>query len=347
MHGANLKYTGERKLDNLVEYALEMSGSPVHNIESDDKLEEVLKQSDVSIVYVRESDDKKGQLNVLEEVAPKFMETIPFYTISGDEKTNMRFNLVKERDLPATVIVKDGTFYVYGKKDIRGIDTWIENERHALVTRVLPHNSNRILKGQNVVVLGIFDPEDTQSESKLRLLATIYKEKMKESNNQVLDNYVFAQLNGKTYGNYVGKVYGIQSHTMPALVVSDPTKQVYYDKHANGKKFNLNDPYDFVESILALDKLVSVSTKPSKAFSIVDKVVMYFGDHWIMMTTILFGFFGLLFWLMIRNEPSPMSREAVLEKAKKDLADRKVKESMEEKEKENEVIEEQSDKKTN
>lgn len=314
-------------MDNLVEYAVEMAGSPVHNVDSDDKLEKALKQSDVSVVYVRESDDKKGQLNLLEQIAPKFMETVPFYTIAGDEKTNMRFSLVKERDLPATIIVKDGTFYVYGKQDIRDVGTWIENERHALVTRVLPHNSNRVLRGEDVVVLGIFDPEDAQSESKLRVLANIYKEKMKEGNSHALKNFVFAQLNGKTYGNYVSKVYGIHSNTMPAVVVSDPKKQVYYDKHENGKKFSLNDPYDFVESILSLDKLVGVSTKPSKAFSIVDKVVMFFGDHWIVMTSILFGFFGLLFWLMIRNEPGTLTREEVLAKAKKDAEEKKLKET--------------------
>ena len=97
-------------MDKLVQYALKMSGSPVHNIETDTELDKLLKETDVNLVYVT-NEKEKGNLHILERAAPQFMETIPFYTTS-DPKTASRFGL-KTSSLPATVIVKDNGHLVY------------------------------------------------------------------------------------------------------------------------------------------------------------------------------------------------------------------------------------------
>ncbi|KAI7905886.1 thioredoxin-like domain-containing protein [Cokeromyces recurvatus] len=315
IHGASLKFTGERKLEKLMDYAIKMSGSPVLPVETDNELEKILKLHDVNLVYVQSPDDENSQLSLLEQLAPSFMEEIPFYT-THDPKTAHRFNLQKS-DLPAAVIVKDGTYQVYSEKSVNNISPWIYQERHPLVTRILPHNSNRILKGDQVVVLGITNPDDTESEIKLRELATMYRDKHGGK------DIMFAQLDGKRWGHYVSSAYGIQSNKMPALIVLDPKNDMYYDHDSDKKKFSFSKPETVLASIATLSALKGISTAPSKTMTMIEKIFIFFGDHWIMMTTVLFGLFGVLFWLLTKDEPTPISREQMKEIAKKEIAERK------------------------
>ncbi|KAI9475670.1 MAG: hypothetical protein EXX96DRAFT_574157 [Benjaminiella poitrasii] len=309
IHGANLKFTGERKLEKLVDYAIKMSGSSVLQIDSDSNLDEVLKMHDVNVVYVQSADEANNQLSLLEQLAPSFMETIPFYT-TRDPKTAHRFNL-RESDLPAVVLVKDGGYQVYSERKVENISPWILQERNPLVTRILPHNSNRILKGDQVVVLGIMNPDDTASETKLREMSKLCRD-------QHGKDVMFAQLDGKVFGHYVSRVYGIQSNTMPALVVLDSKQEIYYDRAANKKKFSFDQPEEVVKSLAVLGTLKGISTAPSKTMKMMDKIFIFFGDHWILMTTVLFGFFGILFWLITKDEPKPLTREQIKEIARKE-----------------------------
>ncbi|KAI8074308.1 thioredoxin-like protein [Gilbertella persicaria] len=319
VHGAILKYSGPRKLDNLVDYAVRMSGSPVHKVETEKELDESLKNSDVNLIHITTNEDSTG-LSELEAIAPQYMETVPFYTTS-DSNLVSRYKL-KLSQLPVVIMVKDGTHLVYDGS-IEQIGLWIHQERHPLVTHITPHNSNAILKGPHVVVLGITQSDDTASEAKLRELAELYKK-------QVGKDVVFAQLDGKQWGNFVSRVYGIQSKSLPALVVLDPKNEVYYNRHKNQQLFNLNNPKAILNSLGHLNSLTGISTAPSKTMGMVEKVLIFFGDHWIVMSTLLFGFFGLLFWL-INSDDNQLSREQIKEIAKKEVAERNQKTPIEKK----------------
>jgi thiol-disulfide isomerase/thioredoxin len=318
VYGGTLKYTGERKLEKLAEYALKMSGSPVHNVDTDSEFEDLFKARDVNLVYVRNAKNDNNQLTLLEKVAPQFMETIPFYTTT-DRKTALRFQL-KESDLPAAVIVKDGTYYVYQDQGIEGVASWVHQERSPLVTRILPHNSNSIFKGKQMVVVGITDPDDTDSEFKLREMAKIYRDEQQGK------DLTFALMDGKLYGNYVSRAYGIYSNKLPSIVVLDPKNQVYYNRHANEEPFSINNPDEILQSIKAPDTLKGVSTAPSKAMGVLERTFIKFGEHWIIFTTILFGLFGVMFWLLTQDEPARLTTEQIKEIAKKEVEERKDKE---------------------
>lgn len=318
VHGGTLKYTGERKLEKLVDYAVRMSGSPVHNVHTDSEFEDLFKSRDVNLVYVRDAKSDINQLALLEKIAPQFMDTIPFYTTT-DPTAALRFQL-KESDLPAAVIVKDGTFHVYQNDDVKNIESWIHQERSPLVTRILPHNSNSIFKGKQMVVLGITDPGNTDSEFKLREMAKIYRDEQQGK------DLIFALLDGKLYGNYVSRAYGIHSNKLPSIIVLDPKNQLYYNRHANDKPFSFNNPDEILHSINNLETLKGVSTAPSKAMNTLERVFSKFGEHWIIFTTIIFGFFGVMFWLLTQDEPARLTADQIKEIAMKEVAERQAKE---------------------
>jgi hypothetical protein len=334
VHGGALKYNGERKLEKLTEYAIQMSGSPVHNVDTDSQFEDLFKAHDVNLVYVRDAKNDNSQLNLLEKVAPQFMETIPFYTTT-DRKTALRFRL-KESDLPAAVIVKDGTYHVYQEKDISDIASWVHQERTPLVTRILPHNSRSIFKGSQVVVLGITNPDDTDSEFKLREMAKIYRDEQQGK------DLTFAVMDGKLYGNYVSRAYGIYSNKLPSIIVLDPKNQVYYNRHANEEPFSFNNPDEILQSIKALDTLTSISTAPSKAMNVLERVFTTFGEHWILFTTILAGFFGVMFWLLTQDEPVRLTTEQIKEVAKEEVEKREVEEEIAKRASKEEIAERES-----
>lgn len=301
-------------MEPLQEYALQMAGSPVHEVKNDAQLEKLMKQADVNFVYVRESGNTIHQIPLLETIAPAFMETIPFYT-STDKKTALRFNL-QPQDLPASVIVKDGTVHVF-KQDIEDLAAWVISESKPLVTRVLPHNSNAIMKGKQVVVLGITKPDDTDSEWKLREMAKIYRDE------QSGQDITFAQLDGKLWGNFISRAYGIQSHKLPAIVVLDPKQEMYFDRHANDVKFSFESPDEILESIKHLDQLTGSSTAPSKTMNSVERFFIFFGEHWMVLTPIVFGVFALVFYIMVKDDPAPLTREEMKQVAKKVVQDKK------------------------
>ncbi|KAI8331277.1 hypothetical protein EDC96DRAFT_34785 [Choanephora cucurbitarum] len=319
VHGASLKYNGARDLDKLVQYALKMSGSPVHTIETDTELDKLLKESDVNLVYVTHGKEK-GDFHILERAAPQFMETIPFYTTS-DPKTASRFGL-KTSSLPAAVIVKDNGHLVY-EGDMDAIVDWVHQERHPLLTRIMPHNANSILRGPDLVVLGITQSDDIQYEDKLRALARKFKEKEKP------EGVVFAQLDGRKYGNYINRIYGIQSNKLPALIILDPINDMYYNRFQNQVLFDLNKPEAILKSLKQLDKLPGISTAPSKTASVLERIVLFFGDHYLVMSALLFGFAGLLFWLVTGE--SEIKREQIREIGQQEVEERKEKEAKGEK----------------
>ncbi|KAI8364940.1 hypothetical protein BD560DRAFT_354777 [Blakeslea trispora] len=317
VHGASLKYNGPRELEKLVDYAIKMSGSPVHKVENETKLKELLKESDVSLVYVTGQQDD-GDLHVLEKAAPQFMETVPFYTTS-DPKVASHFGL-KTSQLPAAIIVKDNDHIVYDG-DISQIANWVHQERHPLLTRIMPHNSNSILKGQDLVVLGITQSHDAPYEDKMRNLARKFKEQKKKT-----EEVVFAQLDGKKYGNFIARVYNIQSNKLPTLIVLDPKNEMYYNRLQDNVPFSLDKPEKILKSLAHLNKLPGISTAPSKTMGLLEKIVIFFGDHWIMMSSVLLGFAGLLFWLVTSEEPE-IKREQIREIGQKEAKERLEKEN--------------------
>lgn len=306
----------------MKDYALETAGSPVHAIETDEDLQERFKQRDVNFVHIVDPITGLDEVSILESIAPQFMETLPFYS-TKDEKTALRFNL-KPSDLPASVIIKDGTFHVF-KSDLKDIASWLINESKPLVTRVVPNNSRKILKGEQVVILGITDPEDIESEGKLRAIAKIYRDE--EGGKDV----TIAQLDGKKWGKFITRVYGIQSNKLPALVVLGPKAELYYDQKSSDTKFSLDNPKEILSAIQVLDTLTGHSTAPSKTMGKIEKFFVFFGEHWMLVTPIIFGAFATIFYFLTKEEPKTLTREQVKEAAKKAVEKNKEKKAAENK----------------
>ncbi|KAG2195285.1 hypothetical protein INT47_005060 [Mucor saturninus] len=322
VHGSSLEYNGERSLEKLKDYALQKAGSPIQNVESDEELQDLFNGRDVNFVHITHPQQQavtgEDSISFLESIAAPFMKTLPFFSTS-DKKTALRFNL-QESDLPASVIVKDGTFKRF-TSPLKDLASWLIEEGQPLVTRVLPANSRQVLKGEHIVVLGITDPEDTESQSKLRSIAKIYRDE------QGGKEITFAQLDGKKWGKFITRAYHIQSDKLPALVILDPKSQLYYDQQADQTRFSLmNDsPQTILKAAQSLETLTGHSTAPSQTMGKVKAFFVFFGDHWMYVTPVLFGAFALVFHYMTKEEGQVKTREQVKDAAKKTVEQNKEK----------------------
>ncbi|RCH93770.1 hypothetical protein CU097_010794 [Rhizopus azygosporus] len=281
IHGTSIQFHGERKADALVEFALEHTGSAVRGVRRDQLFDDLLKKSDVNLVYVTEKQTKE-HLEQLEQIAPSYLQSIPFYTTS-DPSSAQRFGL---SNLPAIVILKDNQQFVYdGHQDL---SAWIKNHSKPLVTTIYPHNSREILKEYpGLVVLGLFNPTDTSSHEAFRHLSAQCQR----------DDILFAQLDAWEYAPFVSRSYGINLVHLPAVVILDSSHQQYFKTNKDEERFDVQaHPQEILDSLDHLDTLTPISTVPPKLISYAANAVNYIMDYWVLFSS---GAVALLALLVI------------------------------------------------
>ncbi|KAI8886777.1 thioredoxin-domain-containing protein [Backusella circina FSU 941] len=305
VHGVNLDYAGSRTIEKLEDYATRMSGSPVRAIH-DKSLDNILDESDSSFVYVYGTKDSESAL--LETIAPRFMEELPFYK-TNDPKTVLRFNLA-DSELPAFVIAKDGDFVKY-KGPLSEIESWIEREKKPLVIRASSLNLNHIIRNHEdhrYAVLGIAKLKEKEPVENLREIARRNER----------EGVLFALMDGEVWGSYVARLYGLTSGFMPAAVIIDTKERVHYTKDALGKNLKLRKIETVLETLKIVDTLEGVPTVPPKNMDTIEKLAMFVGNHWILVSIGLFVVFGGLFMLMTGSYPPFVKKEKLDNKKKEE-----------------------------
>ncbi|KAI9265582.1 hypothetical protein BY458DRAFT_556652 [Sporodiniella umbellata] len=269
VHGQELTYNGERKADELTEYALEYSNTAVRGVRSDEALDKLLPKFDVNLVYVTEKE--KPALEALEAIAPEYLSTLPFYT-TQDPNTAERLEL---NSIPAIAILKDEQVFIYDEKE--DLRAWIQRHSKPSVYTVLPHNANTLLRqSSGTILLGIFSPEDVNSLNLFRQTAPLHSE------------YKFVYLEAWKYAIYASRVYGVNTVHLPAVVIVQPKEQQYFKHDLQGKPLTIKQPETLFEALTHLDQLTPISTAPSKSISYAGRVFAFIEEYWVLWTSGLF-----------------------------------------------------------
>ncbi|XP_041100362.1 protein disulfide-isomerase TMX3-like isoform X5 [Polyodon spathula] len=115
-------YRGPRTKDDIIEFANRVAGPVVRPLPSQQMFEHVQKRHDVLFVYVGgESPLKEKYI----EVASEFI--VYTYFFSALEEVLLKHVTLQE--LPAVLVFKDGTYFVYDEYEDGDLSSWINKER--------------------------------------------------------------------------------------------------------------------------------------------------------------------------------------------------------------------------
>ncbi|KAL1932360.1 hypothetical protein VTP01DRAFT_9416 [Rhizomucor pusillus] len=264
-HGNAYEYHDDRSLVSLVGFAKKKAGPMIRQADST-QLENVLKEDPVAFVYIHK-DGTDSAMDLLQDVAKKFLDGIIFYT-TDDYHALRLFNLAPT-DLPTALISKDGKHIKYPSHSFANTEqtqssltAWIQKEKFPLVSEVGPGNAEEILRGEHMVVLAVINKEDESSYEKFKAMAEDHSRHQKASSS--LGHVLFARLEGRAWGDYARRAYSIPPNVRPAVIIVDPINSRLFNHNAQGAMFAVDNP-EMLRSALrdiADNKLTGISTLP-------------------------------------------------------------------------------------
>ncbi|ORZ02631.1 thioredoxin-like protein [Syncephalastrum racemosum] len=308
--GTEHEYRNDRSLVSLVSFAKKTSGPTINHV-SDTQLEKELRNKDsVAFVYLY-TEVQDAATELLQHVALECMEGVTFYS-SQDAHAIRQFNLAPT-DLPAALIVKDGSHIIYPSHQFSNtpkvqdaLTAWVQSEKFPLVSQVGPGNAPELLQGNRMVVLGVINEQDTGSKAKFRTMAETYNKKQK-AQPAASERVLFAEIDGSTWGDYVRTAYSVPRKRIPAIVVLDPANYRYFNHDAEGNKFLLDQPELILQVLRDIreNKLIGVSTLPfhSRMAQHIQRTVEVARAHWILTSGGIFAVGYIFYRRMYKRQP--------------------------------------------
>ncbi|KAI9208317.1 thioredoxin-like protein [Polychytrium aggregatum] len=234
------EYRGARTLDALRDYALKVFNKPVFAPILASDIATARSSHEISFFYVYNPvGASEESLHAFINVAKANRVDSHFYIVP-DAAGFKSFNIA-DNSGPIIVASKDdgATFALYGDSlsDEGSLTQWVAKHKVPVVPEVTGANSQRILGGNNVVVMAIVHgSEQSQKQGvlkQIRLAATEFAEKSDAT------DVSFVWLDGEQFDSYILRVFKLKTHNLPALIIMDPKTELYYDTGADGERFEL------------------------------------------------------------------------------------------------------------
>ncbi|KAI8641483.1 thioredoxin-like protein [Parasitella parasitica] len=291
-NGEPVQYASDRSLISLMNFANAHAGPLVKEVNANE-LDQYLSINDVSLIYLQGSKESEAP-GLIQKIAGQFIGTIPFYA-TKDQETLKKFDLAPS-DLPAVLIVKDNTHYVYSrgnfednKLNYESLTKWIEKEQYPLVSKLGPSNQQSILQGNVPVVINIVNVKDAISQSKFRNIANAWS----KSSNADQSKAIFAQMDRTMWKDYVRDKFKIQHDETAKIVIYDAPNYTYFTKDVNNEPLSIDKPEGLYVGLKNLQKLKGQSTllAHQKISVTISRSVNWIFAHWII-SILGFGIVG-------------------------------------------------------
>lgn len=155
---AEFTYNGDRTKDEIMKFALRVSGPPVQSIQRPESLDNLKRTQDHFFVYVGAQNGPAWEAYF--DVAEKFQPHAFFYATSS----NIAKMHVKIDKTPSIFVYKDKSHFFY--EDIQVIEApalntsiadWINQERFAQFPKVTRGNLNQLMKTRKFLVLAVVE----------------------------------------------------------------------------------------------------------------------------------------------------------------------------------------------
>ncbi|MBN3270868.1 TMX3 isomerase, partial [Polyodon spathula] len=214
-------YRGPRTKDDIIEFANRVAGPVVRPLPSQQMFEHVQKRHDVLFVYVGgESPLKEKYI----EVASEFI--VYTYFFSALEEVLLKHVTLQE--LPAVLVFKDGTYFVYDEYEDGDLSSWINKERFQGYLHIDGFTLYELEDIGKLVGIAVIDDKNPSEESiRLKsLIQTVAKDYREHFNRfpVISRNFQFGHMDGNDYINSVI----MDEVTMPTIIVLNTSNQQYF-----------------------------------------------------------------------------------------------------------------------
>ncbi|XP_076186170.1 protein disulfide-isomerase TMX3 isoform X1 [Aptenodytes patagonicus] len=228
-------YRGPRTKDDIIEFANRVAGPLIRALPSHHMFEHVQKRHRVLFVYVGgESPLKEKYIEVASELI------VYTYFFSASEDVLPEYVTLPE--LPAVVVFKDGTYFVYDEYEDGDLSSWINRERFQGYLNVDGFTLYELGDTGKLVAIAVIDDKNSSVEH--TRLKSIIQEVARDYRDHFHRDFQFGHMDGNDYINSLL----MDDLTIPTIVVLNTSNQQYFlpDRHIE----NTEDMVQFINNIL-------------------------------------------------------------------------------------------------
>ncbi|MFT7809495.1 protein disulfide-isomerase TMX3-like [Arapaima gigas] len=212
---SSYNYKGPRTKDAIVDFANRVAGPVIRNLPSKQIFEHVMRRHDVLFVYVgMDSPLKDKYTNVASELI------IHTYFFSASEDVLPK--AVALNEVPAVVVFKDGSYFVYDEYADGSLSSWVTKERFQNYLLIDGFTLYDLGETGKFVAIAIVDEKNPTKES-IRLKNLIQRVAA-EYKDQYNRDFQFGYMEGSDYINSLtmGEV------TVPSVIILNASNEQYF-----------------------------------------------------------------------------------------------------------------------
>lgn len=243
-------YNGDRSKDELVEYALRMSGPPVQLVTRPESIDMLKGSHTIFFMFVGQQD---GIVWETYYTASERYQPHGFFYATSDELANQHFNIEK---LPSIIVYKEENHYFYPHghiahdmepKDVNDtIHHWVNCERFLTFPKITRFNIHQLLQTRKWIVLVVVE------EDKLNQVAT-HELEFRDMVEELIRKYRHLYHDRFQFG-WIGDpdiAHSIVMDTLPTphLIVVNSTTQHHHIPEDDPLQMTKHSLHMFLESI--------------------------------------------------------------------------------------------------
>lgn len=228
-------YRGPRTKDDIIEFAHRVSGALIRPLPSAQMFEHVRKRHRVFFVYVG------GESPLKEKYIDAASELIVYtYFFSASEEVVPEYVTLKE--MPAVLVFKDETYFVYDEYEDGDLSSWINRERFQNYLTVDGFLLYELGDTGKLVAIAVIDEKNTSVEH-IRLKSVI-QEVARDHRDEFHRDFQFGHMDGNDYINTLL----MDELKIPTVVVLNTSNQQYFllDRQIQSAE----DLVQFIRSVL-------------------------------------------------------------------------------------------------
>ncbi|KAM5157447.1 protein disulfide-isomerase TMX3 [Mantella aurantiaca] len=228
-------YRGQRTKEDIVEFANRVAGPLIRQLPSQQMFEHVQKRHRVLFVYV-------GVESTLKEKFIEVASELIVYTYFFSASEDVLPEYVKLNEVPAILVFKDSTYFVYDEYEDGDLSSWVNRERFEGYLHVDGFTLYELGDTGKLVAVAVIDDKNNSVEH--TRLKSIVQEVAKDYRDHFHRDFQFGHMDGSEYINSLL----MDEVQVPTIVVLNTSNQQYF---LPSKKIeSLEDMIQFVNSIL-------------------------------------------------------------------------------------------------
>ncbi|XP_025786991.1 protein disulfide-isomerase TMX3 isoform X1 [Puma concolor] len=208
-------YRGPRTKDDIIEFAHRVSGALIRPLPSQQMFEHVQKRHRVFFVYIG------GESPLKEKYIDAASELIVYtYFFSASEDVVPEYVILKE--MPAVLVFKDETYFVYDEYEDGDLSSWINRERFQNYLTMDGFLLYELGDTGKLVAIAVIDEKNTSNEH--TRLKSIIQEVARDYRDQFHRDFQFGHMDGNDYINTLL----MDELKVPTVVVLNTSNQQYF-----------------------------------------------------------------------------------------------------------------------